>query len=313
MLERLRPRALRRVDHEQEEVDPGRAGDHRPHEPLVAGHVDEREPAPVGQLERGVAEVDRDPAALLLGQPVGVLPGQRPDEPRLAVVDVPRGAGPSACRDLPTRARPSCGRTRTRLHPDGREPATRTRCGRAGEGMYRRSRARLSQGGGQRPFLEAVDMSCRGRSARRAPPPARHANPSKWLGATSRCRAPRRALRRLRPRPRRPRRRRARGRRAGAGRRGRSRRRAARRGGAARTATPRRRRRSSAAPSSGSAPPPTRATVSSTSPPTVPARRSARARTVVARLRRACAAPGSRGARAPGRGRARASPRAPRA
>ena len=56
------------------------------------GHVDEREPAAVGQLERRVAEVDRDPALLLLGQPVGVLPGQRADEPRLAVVDVPGGA-----------------------------------------------------------------------------------------------------------------------------------------------------------------------------------------------------------------------------
>ena len=64
------------------------------------GHVDEREPAAVGQLERRVAEVDRDPALLLLGQPVGVLAGQRPDEPRLAVVDVPRGAdGRAACGD----------------------------------------------------------------------------------------------------------------------------------------------------------------------------------------------------------------------
>ena len=62
-----------RVDHEQEEVDPGRAGDHRADEALVAGHVDERELRPVGQLERGVAERDRDPALALLRQPVGVL------------------------------------------------------------------------------------------------------------------------------------------------------------------------------------------------------------------------------------------------
>ena len=47
---------------------------------------------PSGQLERRVAEVDRDPAPLLLGKPVRVLAGQRPHEPRLAVVDVPRGA-----------------------------------------------------------------------------------------------------------------------------------------------------------------------------------------------------------------------------
>ena len=36
VLVRLRPRALPGVDHEQEEVDPGRAGDHRPDEALVA-------------------------------------------------------------------------------------------------------------------------------------------------------------------------------------------------------------------------------------------------------------------------------------
>ena len=48
--------------------------------------------APVAQLERRVAELDRDAAPLLLRQPVGVLAGQRADEPRLAVVDVPGGA-----------------------------------------------------------------------------------------------------------------------------------------------------------------------------------------------------------------------------
>ncbi len=92
VLVRLRARALARVDHEQEEVDPGRAGDHRPHEPLVAGHVDERQLRPVRQLERRVAEVDRDAALLLGRQPVGVLARQRLDERRLAVVDVARGA-----------------------------------------------------------------------------------------------------------------------------------------------------------------------------------------------------------------------------
>ena len=92
MLERLRPGALSGVDHEQEEVDPRRPGDHRADEALVAGHVDDRDPTAVRQLERRVAEVDGDPAPLLLRQPVRVLPGQRPDEPGLAVVDVTRGA-----------------------------------------------------------------------------------------------------------------------------------------------------------------------------------------------------------------------------
>ena len=62
MLERLRARALLRVDHEQEQVDAGRAGDHRAHEPLVTRDVDERSAPSVRKLERRVAEVDRDAA-----------------------------------------------------------------------------------------------------------------------------------------------------------------------------------------------------------------------------------------------------------
>ena len=92
VLVRLGPRALTRVDDEQEEVDPGRPGDHRPDEPLVSGHVDDGQPPPIGQLERRVAEVDGDPPPLLLRKPVRVLAGERADEPGLAVVDVPGGA-----------------------------------------------------------------------------------------------------------------------------------------------------------------------------------------------------------------------------
>ena len=92
VLVRLRPRAFVRVDDEQEEVDAARAGDHRAHEALVPGHVDDGELRPVRELERRVAEVDRDAAFALLRQPVGVLAGQRLDERRLAVVDVPCGA-----------------------------------------------------------------------------------------------------------------------------------------------------------------------------------------------------------------------------
>ena len=43
MLVGLRASALPGIDHEEEEVDPGRARHHRPHEPLVPGNVDERE------------------------------------------------------------------------------------------------------------------------------------------------------------------------------------------------------------------------------------------------------------------------------
>ena len=92
MLVGLRPRALARVDDEEEEVDAGRARDHRAHEALVARHVDEREPPSVRQIEGCVAELDRDAARLLLGQPVGVLARERAHERRLPVVDVTRGA-----------------------------------------------------------------------------------------------------------------------------------------------------------------------------------------------------------------------------
>ena len=88
MLKSLRAGSLPRVDDEKEEVDTARTRHHVAHEALVARHVDERQPASVGEVERRVAEVDRDPARLFLGQPVGVFPGQRPDEPGLAVVDV---------------------------------------------------------------------------------------------------------------------------------------------------------------------------------------------------------------------------------
>ena len=84
--------ALRGVDDEEEEVDPRRTGDHRPDEPLVARNVDERERTAVGQLERRIAEVDRDPPGALLRQPVGLPPRERADERRLPVVDVTRGA-----------------------------------------------------------------------------------------------------------------------------------------------------------------------------------------------------------------------------
>ncbi len=92
VLERLRPGALSSVDHEQEEVDARRPGDHRADEALVARDVDDRDSRAVRQLERRVAEVDRDAPPPLLREAVRVLAGQRTDEPGLAVVDVTRGA-----------------------------------------------------------------------------------------------------------------------------------------------------------------------------------------------------------------------------
>ena len=64
-------------DHQQEQIDARGARDHRADEALVAGDVHDGQPAAGRQLERRVAELDRDAAALLLRQPVGVDAGQR--------------------------------------------------------------------------------------------------------------------------------------------------------------------------------------------------------------------------------------------
>ena len=92
MLARLRHHAVVGGDDHQEQVDAGRAGDHRAHEALVAGHVDDRH-APAGrQVEPGVAELDRDSPRPLLRQPIGVRTGERVDQGGLAVIDVTSGA-----------------------------------------------------------------------------------------------------------------------------------------------------------------------------------------------------------------------------
>ena len=96
---------------EQEEVDAGGAGDHGAHEALVAGHVDDAEPAAAGQLQLRVAELDRDAALPLLAQAVGVLAGEERDERRLAVVDVPGGAEREGAR---RQAQPESTRRRRR-------------------------------------------------------------------------------------------------------------------------------------------------------------------------------------------------------
>ncbi len=92
MLVRLRTSPLTGIDHKEKEVDPGGARHHRPDEALVPGNVNEGELRAVVELERRVPQVDRDPATLLLGQPVRVLSGESRDEPGLAMVDVSCGA-----------------------------------------------------------------------------------------------------------------------------------------------------------------------------------------------------------------------------
>ena len=92
VLARLRHHAVVGGEDHQVQVDPGRSRDHRAHEPLVTGNVDDREPPPRRQHQRRIAERDRDPALALLGQAVGVDAGERLDQRGLAVIDVAGGS-----------------------------------------------------------------------------------------------------------------------------------------------------------------------------------------------------------------------------
>ena len=92
VLARLRHDALVGRDHHGDDVDAGRARDHVLDELLVPRHVDDADVLAVREVEVREAEVDRHPALLLLVQAVGVDAGERLDQRRLAVVDVPGGA-----------------------------------------------------------------------------------------------------------------------------------------------------------------------------------------------------------------------------
>ena len=76
-------------DHQQREIDPADSGEHVVDESLVSGHVDDADLAAGRQFKPREAEVYRQPALLLLGEPVGVDSGERLDERRLPVVDMP--------------------------------------------------------------------------------------------------------------------------------------------------------------------------------------------------------------------------------
>ena len=105
VLARLRHHALVGGDDEQHRSMPVAPATIVLHEALVAGHVDDAEPArPIGQVERREAELDGDAARLLLRQPVGVDAGERPHQRRLAVVDVAGGADDQTARDASAHA-----------------------------------------------------------------------------------------------------------------------------------------------------------------------------------------------------------------
>ncbi len=90
MLDRLRHDPLVGRHDEHGQVHAARAGHHLADEALVARHVHHAEHQAGAQRQLREAELDADAARLLLLEPVGVDPGQRLHERRLAVVDVPR-------------------------------------------------------------------------------------------------------------------------------------------------------------------------------------------------------------------------------
>ena len=88
VLGRLRHPALVGGDDEHHRRDRADPGEHRGDEPLVPRDVDEGDLRARGQRRPGEPQVDGHAATALLGPPVGLHPGERPDERRLAVVDV---------------------------------------------------------------------------------------------------------------------------------------------------------------------------------------------------------------------------------
>ncbi len=134
MLERLGARPVVGGHDEQRRIDLAGADEHVADEPVVAGHVDEVELAAVVERQVGVADVDRHPASPLLGQPVGVDAGQRPEQRRLAVVDVPGRADDDGHR------------ARQRAEPrPARRPGRRRRSGRPSAGRARPVRPRSAR------------------------------------------------------------------------------------------------------------------------------------------------------------------------
>ena len=97
VLQRLRVRSVVRRDDEQRRVDLARPDEHVADEPVVPRDVDEVDDPPVIEHEMRIPHVDRHPAPPLLGQPVRVDAGERTQERRLAVVDVPGRADDEAC------------------------------------------------------------------------------------------------------------------------------------------------------------------------------------------------------------------------
>src|SRR5690606_4864593 len=92
VLDGLRHDAVVGGDYEQGEVDAAYAGQHVAHESLMAGNVDEADQTRPRHVDVGETEVDRDAAAFLFRQPIGVDAGQRLHQQGFAVVDMACGS-----------------------------------------------------------------------------------------------------------------------------------------------------------------------------------------------------------------------------
>jgi hypothetical protein len=90
MLPRLRHRSFVGGDDEHRRVDPADAGQHVLDESLVTWHIHNADAPSARQREMSETEVDRHLPCLLFGEAVGIDPGQRFDQRRLAVVDMAR-------------------------------------------------------------------------------------------------------------------------------------------------------------------------------------------------------------------------------
>ncbi len=92
MLAGLRHHPVIGGHHQNHEVDAGSAGQHGVDQALMTGHVDEADRPALGPRPMGKAQLDGDAARLLFLEPIGIDPGQRPHQRRLAMVDMARGA-----------------------------------------------------------------------------------------------------------------------------------------------------------------------------------------------------------------------------
>ena len=132
MLHRLRLDALVRVHRQQDGPHAGGAGNHGADEPLVARQIHEVDLTAIGRQQRE-ARHDGYAAGALLLQPVGLDARERPDEGRLAVIDVPDHADEEClqCSHRPDHLRGAAvhpGRT-ARAKEESAAPA---RCGAVG-------------------------------------------------------------------------------------------------------------------------------------------------------------------------------------